>query len=270
MPRFVNDSDRLNHTIQQQGKEYQLRLATRAQTIFTNLLNLLPSNYTSTIQGPNYTQEMKAVAVELSRLELALEDVELDSDFKNTRSEFLYNLIGYMVFLNGRLPDTTFDDIEFKNFLLNVIKIYFQGSVPSSMKDGVQLFISENVTVTENFLLVREGASGLDISDQFGFTINIDALGGFPPDVFALDSNIRLILDIIRPAHTLFRIRYVFRDDYEPNPDQGGKILDTSRWRLANYYYDDLRIYPRGLKDRDRLGVKTNQKVVSEDHSEDF
>jgi hypothetical protein len=270
MPRLIKDPERLNSTIQQSGKEFQLRLAQRAQSVFTNLLNLLPSNYTSVVQGPNYTNEMKAVAVELARLELALEDVEFDSDFRNTRSDFLYNLVGYMVFLNGKLPITSFDDQEFKTFLLNVIKIYFQGSVPGSMRDGVQLFVGENVTVTENFLLLRQGASGLDVSDQFGFQISIDALSGFPADLFTLDSNIRLILDILRPAHTLFRIRYLFRDTYTPNSDTTGKINDVSRWRLANYYYDDLRVYPRGLKDRDRLGVKVNHKVVDEDHSIDF
>lgn len=271
MARFVRDPNRTNYTLQQRGKEYNLRLVQRAQAIFTTLLNLLPSNYISTVQGPNYTNEVKAVAVELAKLELALEDVDYDSNFKNTRSDFLYSIIGYLVFLNGKLPVTTFDDVEFKNFLLNVIRIYFQGSVPSSMRDGVALFVSEGVTVTENFLLVRAGASGLDISDQFGFQIDIESIGGgFPPDIFTLDSNIRLILDIIRPAHTLFRIRYIFRDTYTPNQDQGGKILDSSRWRLSNYYYEDFRIYPRGLRDRDRLGVKESHSVSGEDHSMDF
>jgi len=271
MARF-DRSNRVNFTLQQQGKEYNYRLVQRAQAIFTTLLNLLPSNWISTVEGPNYTVEIKAVSVELARLELALEDVDYDSNFQNTRSEFLYSIIGYLVFLNGKLPVTSFDDVDFKNFLINVIKIYFQGSIPASMKDGVQLFVSEGVTVTENFLLVRGGASGLDISDEFGFQIDIETLGGagFPPDIFILDANIRLILDIIRPAHTLFRIRYIFRDKYEPNKDQGGKVLDASKWRLSNYYYDDFRIYPQGLRDRDRLGVKENESVASEDHSMDF
>lgn len=273
MARFNrNEQDRRNFTLQQSGKEYNLRLVRRSQSVFTNLLNLLPSNYISTIQGPNYTNEIKAVSVELARLELALEDVEYDSDFRNTRSDFLYSIIGYLVFLNGKLPKTAFDDIGFKNFLLNVIQIYFQGSIPGSMRDGVKLFISEGVTVTENFLLVREGASGLDISDQFGFQIDIESLGGggFPPDLFLVDSNIRLILDIIRPAHTLFRIRYIFKDDFNPNPEQGGVILDASRWKLSNYYYEDFRHFTEGLKDRDRLGTKVNQAVTGEDHSADF
>lgn len=272
MARFNRPADRTNYTIQQKGKEYNFRLAQRSQAVFTTLLNLLPSNWISTVQGPNYTNEVKAVAVEVARLELALEDVDFDSNFQNTRSDFLYSLIGYLIFLNGKLPVTTFDDVEFKQFLLNVIRIYFQGSVPSSMRDGVELFVSQGVTVTENFLLVRAGASGLDISDQFGFQIDIEGIGGagFPPDIFIVDSNIRLILDIIRPAHTLFRIRYLFRDSYRPNEEQGGKILDASRWRLSSYYYDDFRVFPQGLKDRDRLGVKENVTVSDEDHSSDF
>lgn len=272
MARLIPDPNRVNHTLQQKGKEYNFRLLQRAQSVFTTLLDLLPSNYISEVQGPTYTNELKAVAVEIAKLELALEDVYQDIGFTDTRSDFLYSLIGYLVFVNEKLPKTSFDDVEFKNFLLNVIKIYFQGSIPASMRDGVKLFISEGVTVTENFLLVRQGASGLDISDQFGFQIDIASIGGsgFPPDLFITDANIRLILDIIRPAHTLFRIRHVFTDTYTPNPDQGGKILDSSRWKLSNYYYDDFRVYPEGLKNIDRLGVKENVAVVDEDHSADF
>ncbi len=269
--RFVRDPNRLNYTIEQKGKEYNARLAQRAQATLTTLLNLLPSTYVSTVQGPNYTNELKAVAVEISKIELALEDIESDSGYSNTRSDFLYSIIGYLVFLNGRLPRTQFDDLEFKRFLLSVIKIYFQGSIPTSIKEGVNLFTSEDVTVTENYKLIRAGASGYDISDQFGF--QIDLIGAAPGDVFAIDANIRLVLDIIRPAHTLFRIRYIFDDTYEPNPenpDSPGSIIDRYRWRLANYYYEDFRVYPSGIRDRDRLGVKVNQAVTDEDHSADF
>jgi hypothetical protein len=269
MPRFVRDPNRLNYTPQQEGKEFNLRLVQRASAIFTNLMNLLPSNYISTVCGPNYTVELKAVAVELARLELALEDVNFDEDFRTTRSDFIYSLIGYMVFLNGKLPTTTFDDQEFRTFLLNVIRIYFQGSVPASIRDSVELFFTQNVTVTENFLLVRLGASGLDISDQFGFRIDISSLTGLS-DVFSLDANVRLLLRIIRPAHTLFRIRYLFQDHYLPNPSQGGKILDSAHSKLSSYYYEDLRRFSRGLRDRDRLGVKVNQSIQGENHSRDF
>lgn len=269
MARFAIDPARVNFSIVRRGKEYNLRVLQRAQTIFSNLLNLLPSNYISAVQGPNYTVELKAVAVELAKIELALEDIDLDRDQSRTRSEFLYSIIGYLVFLNGRLPPLSFDDEEFRQFLLNVIRIYFQGSVPQSMRDAADLFLTEDFEVLENFLLTRVGASGLDISDQFGFQITVDTGGVFPVDAFTIEQSLRVILDVIRPAHTLFRIRYLFKDEYNPN-EPTGKILDAMRWRLASYYYEDYRSYWQGLRDRDRLGRKVNQAVADEDHSADF
>lgn len=187
MARFQFDNTRLNYTIQEKGKEYNLRLLQRAQTIFTTLLNLLPSSYVSAVQGPNYTIALKAVAVELGRIELALEDVRSDYNFAlttqaQTRSDFLYSIIGYLVLVNGQIPPLQWDDVTFRQFLISLIRIYFQGSIPASMADVVNLFYTGNVTVTEDFLLVRQGAAGYDISDEFTFQIDITAPagGGFP------------------------------------------------------------------------------------------
>lgn len=271
MPRFVRDPNRLNHTIQQSGKEYNLRLLQRASAIFTTLLNLLPSNYVSAVQGPNYTNELKAVALEIARIELALEDVDTDRDFTTTRSDFLYSIVGYLLLVNNRIPPLETSDEEFRNFLLALLRIYFQGSIPKSMQEVAALFISGDVRVTEDFILVRKGASGLDISDEFVFEIDVvaPAGGGFPANIFDADSAIRMVLDLTRPAHTLFRIRYIFNDKYIPN-DQIGRILDSMRWNMGVYYYDDFRAYWTGIKNRDRLGRKVNQAVTDEDHSDDF
>jgi hypothetical protein len=271
MARFVFDPNRINYTVSQTGKEYNLRLMQRAQTIFTTLLNLLASNYLSAVQGPNYTNALKAVAVELARLELALEDIDRDRAYDSTRSDFLYSIVGYLVLVNNKLPELGFNDEEFRNFFLNLIRIYFQGSIPESMSDVVRLFFSGDIRVTEDFLLVRKGASGLDISDEFIFQIDVVAPpgGGFPPNVFEADSAIRQILDLTRPAHTLYRIRYLFSDTYLPN-DTIGKVLDAMRWKMGIYHYDDFRSYWTGIRDRDRLGKKVNQQVVGEDHSDDF
>ena len=267
MARF----DKPTTPLVQSGTEYERRLSIRAQALFTNLLNLLPSSYISTVQGPNYTMELKAVAVELSRLELALEAVSSDADFRYTRPEFLYQVVGYLVFLNGKLPKTGFDDVEFKAFLLQVLAIYFKGSTPETMRDVVALFVSSDVKVTENFLLFRAGASGLDISDQFGFQVDLDTpLNVFPTEFFTNQANIMQLLDVIRPAHTLYRIRVIFRDSYSPNGDTLGTILDSMRWNLSSYEYDDLRKNFSGIQGVDTLGVKQNQSVLAEDHSEDF
>lgn len=267
MARFNVDPARLNFNVERKGKEYNLRLLQRAQSIFSTLLSLLPSNYTSTIQGPNFTIELKAVAVEIARIELALEDVNLDLDYTRTRSEFLYGTIGYLCFLNNRLPSLEFNDTEFRQFLINLIRIYFQGSIPKSIKDAVGLFLTSDFQILENFLLVRQGTAGLDISDQFGFQIDVATGNQFPAEIFDLQSSIRIILDIVRPAHTLFSVRFIFQDEYKPNEDAGGRIMDSMRWKLSNYYYEDYRRYWSGLRDRDRLGTKECHSVTREIHT---
>ena len=269
MARFEIDPNRVNFALSQTGREYNLRLLQRAQSIFSQLLSLLPSNYVSTVEGASYTVELKAVSVELARLELALEDIDNDIDFSRTRPEFLYTVVGYFVFINGKLPQMSFSDEEFRNVIINLIRLYFQGSIPKSMTDLVSLFISNEVKVTENFLLIRKGTTGLDISDQFGFDLDviIPLSEGFPTNLFAADSIVRQLIDVIRPAHTLYRLRFIFKDSYIPN---NGKVLDAMRWAMSNYYYDDFRSYWVGVRDRDRLGRKTNVTVTSEDHSMDF
>lgn len=267
MARFQFDPHRVNYSVTASGREYNLRLLQRAQPIFTQLLNLLPSNYISAVQGPNYSNELKAVAVELARLELALEDVDRDRCFETTRPEFLYSIVGYFLLLNGRVPQMEFSDVAFRDLLINLIRIYFQGSVPESMTDVMKLLLSGNVQLTENFLLIRRNTGAYDISDQFGFDLAIETGGVFPPDVFSKDQLVRQLLNILRPAHTLYRLRFVFRDEYIPTY---GEVLDAMRWHLASYYYDDFRAYCGGVRDLDRLGRKVNQQVVAEDHSADF
>lgn len=271
MARFEHDPNRLNYTVEQSGKEYNERLLVRSQAVFSTLLDLLPSNYISTVQGPNYTNELKAIAVEISRIELALEDIASDRDVNKTRGEFLYSILGYLVFLNAKLPSMSFDDEEFRRFVLNLIRVYFQGSIPKSLRSVTEMLLDENVKLKENYALIRQGVSGLDISDQWGFQIDVEIPegGSLPQDVFESNEILRVILDVIRPSHTLYRLRHIFKDTYTPN-DEFGRVMDTMKWSLADYHYDDFRSYWDGIRDKDRLGKKENQYVEGEDHSNDF
>lgn len=212
------------------------------------------------------------MALEIARLELALEDVSYDASFATTRSEFLYSIVGYFLFLNGKVPKVEYSDVEFQSFLLKLLSIFYRGSIPAALQDLCELVLKKTVTFRENYLLIRQGASGLDISDQFGFQIdlNLSPSEGFPPDIFNLDATLRQLLDILRPAHTLYKLRFVFDEKYAPNPEDGGVILDAYRWHMAAYWYEDLRRYGGGMAGQDRLGFQESVLILQEDHSSDF
>lgn len=220
------------------GKGYNRLLLSRSQAILNSLVNLLASNYEASVVGPNYTVYMKAMATELARITIILEQLGTDISPGEVRSEFLWETVGYLVFLNQQIPELEFDDESFREFLERVVEIYFEGSTPEAIRKGIDLFTSDDFVLRENFK-----DDTLDISDQFGFSIDFELQGTFPSDMFKMDRNIRLLLEIIRPAHTLYRLRFILKDD----ADIIERITDASEWSMQDYHYDDTRFYCRGM-----------------------
>jgi len=262
---------RYNFDNYENGEEYKLRLEEEANANFKTFLSLLSSYWQSTIDGPNYTREIKAMSVALAQLRLALEEIRTDTYFNQTRSDFLYQTVTSILFPKGA-PDTQLGDLDFRDFLQEVIKIYFQGSIPLSMKQAVELFTGPGAIIREHFLEAQSPGSGYDISDQFGFSFDVllDSPGSI--DVILADKNIRLVLGIIRPAHTLYMIRYILSDSYvgQQTVGQNKKVLDEFNFVLSNYGYEDFRKFVLGVEGVDDLGVKKPIDVIGEDHSGDF
>lgn len=270
---------RINFNTYEDGEEYRNRLADEANRNLRIFFTLLSSYWQSTIDGPNYARELKAMSIELARLRLALEDIRTDTFYTSTRSDFLYQNLTQVIFPK-RIPNPEFTDLDFRKFLNSILKIYFKGSIPSSMKEAVQLLVGDSeVKITEYFKEARKPGSGFDISDQFGF--GVDVILNSPDDinVFLADKNIKILLNIIRPAHTLFKLRYILKDEYTGNqdpdydPDNTGfnaKIVDSFDWVLDAYDYEDFRKFVEGIEGVDYLGFKKSKSVVGEDHSSSF
>lgn len=219
------------------GKAYEHDLLSRSQAILNALINLTASNYKSTVLGPNYTIYMKAMATELARITIILETLGKDISPDEVLSEFLWQSVGYLVFLNQKVPELEFDDESFREFLRRIVDIYFEGATPAAIRKGVEMFSTGKFVVRENF---KENTK--DISTHFGFTIDFELDNAFPPDMFVADRNIRLLLEIIRPAHTLYSLRHVFKEEV-PSSDWA----DSSSWFLYDYHYDDARSFCDGL-----------------------
>ncbi len=281
---------RVNQNVFQCGEEWNNRLLSETTREFTIYLSLLSSYWTSTIQGPNYTIEIQAMSRALAQIRLMLSDIQNDFYFSATRGEFLYQTLTALLFPTiGSIqslgaPTIDQSDIEFRTFLQQIVAIYFKGSVLESVQQAVELVTGGTVIVWENYLLARTPGSGYDISDEFG--ISIDVLVPTPGvtgpgliDPFLSDFNIQLLLRIIRPAHTLYTLKYILQDSYigqqqpiGPNgvSPQPNKVLDVPTVALSNYGYEDFRKFTNGVARIDTLGSKVAQAVQGEDHTGQF
>jgi len=262
------------------GEEYLSRLSQESEVNFKLLLSLLSSYFQASIDGPNYARQLKAMAIELSRIRLMLEDVHQDTDFATTRTEFLYQTVTSVLFPKKEgAPDLRKGDADFRSFLREIVKIYFAGSVPDSIKKAVELVCGGQVIVRENFEQARKPGSGYDISDQFGFTVDVILASPGQVDVFLAERNIRILLAIIRPAHTLYTLKFILLDEYfGPGPDpqnprsnvQTNKVQDSHRMDLQSYGYEDFRRFVEGVRETDVLGSKAFVQVTDESHDGDF
>jgi hypothetical protein len=219
------------------GKGYDRALKSRSKAILNSLTGMLASNYKSSIPSTNYAQYLNTVALELGKLTLALEALSSDISFEDVRSEFLHQIIGYLIFSEDDFPDLSFDDEGYRQFLLKIIELFFQGSTPKTIADAVSILTKENFKIFEVFL------AGGDISEQFGFTIEIEKDANiFPVDPFVFQYNLQLLIHILKPAHTLYVVSHRFNDIYK------GVEKDESSWRMADYRYEEVRGYWKGLK----------------------
>jgi hypothetical protein len=267
---------RANSNAYENGEQYLIALQGETSKNFAILLTLLSSYWKSDVDGPYYARSMKAMAIAISQLRLSLDNIYNDSEYALTRGEFLNQVVTNLVF-----PDTPTDlpysDIEFRDFLVQLINIYFKGSVPDSVQQAVSLVVGKDVVLHINYEDSRNPSSGLDISDQFGFSIDVALSSPADIDLFVSDRNIRIILQILRPAHTLYTIRYILSDEYLGNnalpyvgPRPPHKVEDSLVMNLSDYKYEDFRKYVLGVYGVDEDGFKKSYSAIAEDHSSSF
>jgi hypothetical protein len=264
---------RKNFNTYEAGEEWISRLDDESQRNFKIILSLLSDYWKSSIDGPLYAREVKAMAISIARLRLSLEDIQIDQSYSTTRTEFLYQILTSSVFPGtDGAPDIEKTDIEFRDFLNQVISVYFNGSIPQSIQKAVELVTGGNIIVRENFLNGRKKDSGYDISDEFGITIDVVLPNPGSINTILAEKNIRILLSIIRPSHTLYNLKFILQDVYLGKRTQShkGKIGDSSKSILSNYSYEDFRKFTEGVAGLDRKGFKKAVNVTNEDHSNDY
>jgi hypothetical protein len=240
----------LPNPVPDSGAGYSYALKSRSQAILNSLLSLRASTYRDSTASTEYGKYLRAMSTELGRITLALESVVSDQDWDSLRSEYLYQRLGYLVFREqvGEIPaNLQLDDEGFRNFLLAVVESYLEGSTPESLTRALLLFTSLPIELRENVVDSRRPGSPFDISDQFGFRVEVLLGRNVPPELFTLEANLRLLLDLIRPAHTLYRLGFRLSDGAEDGGGSDGNtesflpITATSGLSLYNYAYEDLR-----------------------------
>ncbi len=244
------------------SKQYRKDLEAKTAEILQVLNGYLPSNYVSSIPSTTYAVLQSTYAQELAKLSLQLQLVSNDVSYYQVRPEFIYQNFVNMLFLAGKIPFNTFSDVDFQNFATSVLNVYLKGSTLANILAGVELFTGAgNAEIFEDYLLAREPNSGLDISDEFTFLIEVLVNETIAQSLADILNKISVLVTIIKPAHTLFTVSLIFTDFV----DTLEEIIDTLQSiTVSDYNYDDIRKFCGGISGQQRLGQKTFHTIQSE------
>ena len=253
------------------GQDYENQVVAQTQRVMDTFLKSLPSNYVSQVNGPWYTLQFQALAEEIARIQVKAQQTFLDLDYGYTRPEFLWQILGQLVFpesiRQGTIPVLD-GDVTYREFLKSMVVILLKGATKDAVQEGVQLLTTADVAIIEKVAHAQETGTAWGFDDQFTFEVNIEKDSGtaWPDeDPFVLQENVRLVLKALKPAHTLYEYRHLFRDAF------GDVFSGTSSWVHESYHYDDLRGYQHGAKSiSGTVGVVHTDRTLFSDPNRDF
>jgi len=255
-----------------EGQEVIDKVRLQTNLIMAQFMRVLPSNYVSRVNGPFYTLQFQAAAEQLALFIVTAQEVFKDSDYDYTRPEFLWQVLGTLVFPGATdqsgIPKLD-GDVTYREFLKKMVILLLQGATPATMKDGVELLTEAEVQILERFLEARNPSSSFTIDDQFFFDIFVEGGTppgtGFPNDPFTLQNNVLLVLQALKPAHVLYGYSHLFRDAFGP------LFSDSMSWELSSYYYDDFRKFCYGAKEiTGTTGTTLSGRTLFSDPSRSF
>jgi len=254
-----------------QGRKTQIR--DQVDRIMEVFMTVLPSNYVSRVQGPFYTMQFQAAAEQIAAIQVDAQEMFSDAvDFKFTRSEFLFQIIGTLVFPDAETDGypTISGDLSYREFLRKMFLLLLEGATKENIESGLALLSDSDFEVIERAIEARDlpgGRSAWGRLDQFTFEINVSEDDGveFPADPFVLQENVRLVMRALKPAHTLYDYRHLFRETFGP--------MFTAELTVdwSNYYYEDFRRWCQGAR---RItgtgGITLSDRSLFSDPQRDF
>jgi hypothetical protein len=268
------------------GQQGVRKLRDIVDAILRTLQDVLPSNYVAEVPGPYYVLQYQAIAEQLAKIQLELEDVGLESDVDFARPEFLWQMIGTLVF-----PDTSKaprgipevdGDLTYREFLRRMIILLLQGATQATQQEGCSLLTDAVVEVLSKVDFSHRAISAWGFGEQHEFEINLlfktvytdpttgelieGELGtGFPIEPFTLLRNNLRILRALKPAKALFEYRHLFKDTF------GELFVAEPFFELDPWYYEDFRKFCCGMKEiTSTAGVTIANRMMFTDVTRDF
>lgn len=223
------------------GIEFQKDLLTVTRSIQDRMLQNLPSNYTRD-RNTNLAEFYRAIAEEFGRLQYSATDISNDKFHDEIRIEYLFTILGDLLFLGEKSINESMADTEYREFLIKVRNGYIGGSRPDNIEDTVSDIVGLPVTLKEIYQSLRLSKTSYTLKDthKMFFDIAMDNVTS-SSDIGTILGDLSFFLDLLKPAHVIYDTRLIWTEDIDKRGDCIPKY-DMSTMQETVYYGENLYV----------------------------
>lgn len=228
----------------------------RVASEFRRLMRSVPSDYISSVDGPNYARFLKMFAEEYARVRSMMDGVWSDVRWDQTRVEYLYQNLGHRIHdidqQTSFLPEITYDS-NYRSFLLAILFASLRGSTPESLGEAVEAATGYEGEILEFFRLIQPYVESSGPYDEtyrnfFRFIVDVPAS---EINIQTITEGLEFVGQLIKPAHADFDIavRILFNVEVESNAGcctevgptgvMRAGLVTKSRLKEANEQFSD-------------------------------
>jgi len=264
------------------GIEYEKQLLRLTRAIQDRIISNLPSNY-SRDRNTNLAEFFRSVAKEFARLQMSSSDVNDDKYHEDTRTEYLWQVLGDTLFLGDRAINENLTDVKYRDFLLRVRNAYYGGSRPENIRSAVSDIVGLPVTLRELYLEARKTGSSYGLKDthRMFFDILMDGVDSSSSIGLILE-DLKFFVDILKPAHVQYDTRLIWTDEARihdqtcipsyafvtgPNVSYSADHVDMVTWLASNAYLLETGSALAGAETGIVGSVDLDGQIVSMDDS---
>lgn len=221
-----------------EGRSYYVDFVNKAFLYFYNQRQVLSSIFNEQNQSTLYALHLRARAREMARIRLFIEDVYDDVNLDSSKSAFLYKTFGSFLQIDEPFFFSDKSDLFYRRFIKAFMSVLLLGSTKQAINQGLAIFCQglgfeveegyvdpfrrlRNAARLASFTTYTEGPPQIDYSANadiykkniFYVKFKLDQLEK-GVDLDFIYKGVDFFLDIMKPAHNAYVLKWVFEDTY--------------------------------------------------------
>jgi len=211
------------------------------------IMELISDDYTKDVyDGTNFPKLVHSLAVELGDTEYERQILEDNMYLKTAHGDAIYNNFGAMLKLPWRKD---WSEEQYRTVVSALIESLLKGATKSSIEKALKTFTTFDVHIYELFKDYKHYGMTKEMhyENQYSFVVEVEKDLESTIDTEKLYDDIRLVTDIVRPAHTIPIIMVVlvgkedYGDWYENKYGIPWKDSDVEDWKLL--FFEETNKY---------------------------